>query len=132
MKLAPGWVQSDAPAAGGNPFIDIKVRDFQYYGDTGGLGRFFDEYRRERLNLAHSYAYFDTLNAKGKGHYILWEYVWQPRESNCRYNVIEHVFRSNYPKREKGFVVSAGYCEEDASRREFERQEMLLRFREID
>lgn len=74
------------------------------------------------------------MKAVGRGHYIAWEYVWQPRESDCRYNGIENAFLSSYPAKSVGFVVSAGYCEDDsnAPRNESERLDMMLTFKEVE
>ena len=77
-------------------------------------------------------------NARGETapdgrNYIHMEYLWQPSQNDCLYQVVEHTFRSRYyPDRDYGFIVTAGVCEEYEARYGEQRTQILGSFKEYE
>lgn len=80
--------------------------------------------------MASTYAYFEPLSARGAGHYIYWEYIWQPKAGDCRYHVVEHSHPSWNAPKDYGFVISLGMCEADLPVYGLQREAILDSFEE--
>ena len=128
------WELTDGTRARGRPFVHVTVKNF---GSGESIAGFFERHRQELLSQAPSYAAFslgltrgETINLRN---YIHMEYLWQPTRSDCLYHVVEHVFRSRfYPRRDYGFIVAAGVCENEVTHYARPRVNILSSFEETE
>ena len=129
------WSLTGGASAGGRPFLDVQVKDFES-GDS--IARFFERHRQELIDRIPEFSHFDLGLTKAETtrdgrNYIHMEYLWQPGPNDCLYHVVEHVFRSRfYPARDYGFVISAGFCENEQLLYEERRKYILASFEEYD
>ena len=135
MRYEQAYRVTGVASAGGRPFLNVQVKDFQSGESTAN---FFERHRAELIAMAPNYSLFEPGLTRGETtaegrNYIHYEYLLQPGAGDCIYHVVEHVFRSRfYPTRDYGFVVSAGVCESEQVLYEQRREHMLNSFEEYD
>ncbi len=134
IRCNQNWAQTSGASAGGSPFLDITVKDFNS-GES--VANFFERHRQELLAQASNYSVFEPGLTKGATvslrNYIHMEYLWQPSASDCLYHVVEHVFRSRYyPAKDYGFVITAGVCESQQALYDEQRKNILSSFDEYE
>ena len=63
--------------------------------------------------------------------YVHLEYRFQPGPGDCVYDVLDHVFRSNYRPINYAFIITAGACEDQLAPYGKQRSDILASFEEI-
>ena len=121
---------TDAPSAGGRPYLYVKIVDV---ADGEGRWQFYERHSEQRLSMARAgnYAEYEWVDSGGRGNYLYAEYIWQPAAGDCRYRVVEHGHPSWINPNGYAFVVATGICEEELARYETQRQFILVSFREL-
>ena len=132
MTYEQSWTFTSAASARGRPFLDVKVKDFQSGESTAG---FFERHRQELIDMVPNYSLLELGLTRGetiKGrNYVHMEYLWQPSSGDCLYQVVDHVFRSRYyPAKDYGFIVTAGFCENQEGLYDESRGYILASFEE--
>ena len=134
LRCNQNWSNSSVFSAGGRPFIEVKVKTFQS-GESSAS--FFERHRGELTESRGDHVVFEIGVSRGETlksrNYVHMEYLLQPSAADCIYHVVDHVFRSRfYPVRNSGFIITAGFCEEQTGLYNAQRETILASFEEYE